>query len=102
MAKVVDDFLLAGSRQEITRFHAAISKRFLVSQFSTDGPFTFNRLRITQHDNFDIEVSTEEYMKTIETLELSKDRRKEPNDNANPNEAYCISRPYWQAELPRP
>ncbi len=85
MAKVVDDFLLAGSPQEITRLHAAISERFLVSQFSTNGPFTFNRLHITKHDNFDIEVSMKEYLKTIEPPELSKDRHKEPKDIANPS-----------------
>jgi len=48
IAKVVDDFLLAGTPQEIDKFHTAISKRFKVGTFCPKAPFTFNALLIEQ------------------------------------------------------
>ncbi len=37
LAKVVDDFLLAGDKDEIRQFREAISKRFIVGQFTDSG-----------------------------------------------------------------
>ena len=86
LAKVVDDFLLAGNKAEIQKFRDAISKRFKVGQFSDKGTLVFNRLHIKQHENWDIELSMEEYMDTIHPLNLPKDRRKQSNDTATNEE----------------
>ncbi len=86
LAKVVDDFLLAGDKNEIRLFREAISKRFKVGQFAEGGTLVFNRLHITQHDNWDIEVSMEEYAETINPLTLPKERRKQPCDQATIDE----------------
>ncbi len=59
IAKVVDDFLLAGSPHEVCRFQNAISTRFEVGRFSQDTSLVFNRLHIEQHPNEDIELSME-------------------------------------------
>ncbi len=79
MVKVVDDFLFANDKDEVRRFHAVISKRVHVSQFTESGALVFNRLHKTQHENGNIELSMEEYMDTIDQLALSKERRKERN-----------------------
>ncbi len=86
MDKVVDDFLLAGDEDEVRRFHAAISKRFQVSQFTRSGTLFFYRVHIAQHENGKIELSMEKYMDTIHQPALSKQRRKEHDALASDEE----------------
>ncbi len=74
IAKVVDDFLVAGSCTEISNFRKAISDRFEVGRFSQDTSLVFNRLNIKQHANGDIEISVEEYMDTMSPLKLYRAR----------------------------
>ena len=44
IAKVVDDLLIAGTKEEVHAFHESIEKRFKVGRFLTKGIFIFNRL----------------------------------------------------------
>ena len=46
MAKVVDDFLLAGHHDAISEFHKTISRKFKIGRFVTGSEFVFNRLSI--------------------------------------------------------
>lgn len=83
--KVVDDFLLAGTPEEIERFHSLIYKRFNVGTFCRTASFTFNAL-IEQNDSMDIRISMEEFMQDISDLELSRHRRKSASEKATPEE----------------
>ncbi len=73
IAKVADDFLIAGSPAEISNFRKAISDGFEVGLFSQDTSNVFNRLHIKQYANRDIELSMEEYMNTIYPLTISRE-----------------------------
>ncbi len=52
LPKVVDEFLLSGDKDDIRQFREAISKSLIVEQFTDSGTLVFNRLHITQQDNF--------------------------------------------------
>ncbi len=54
IAKVVDEFLIAGSSTEISNFRKAIFDRFEVVQVSQDTSLFFNRMHIKHHANGDI------------------------------------------------
>ncbi len=54
IAKVVDDFLIAGARTEISNFRFAISDRFEVGRFSQDISVVVHCLHIKQHSSGDI------------------------------------------------
>ncbi len=54
IAKVVDDFLIAGALTEISNFRFAISDLFEVGRFSQDISVVFHCLHIKQHSSGDI------------------------------------------------
>lgn len=85
-AKVVDDFLIAGSRQAILAFKAAISKRFKVGRFSMDTDLIFHRLHIHQERNGTIVINMREYLDKIIPIDISRPRRKNQTDKCTPLE----------------
>ena len=76
MAKVVDEFLIAGLPNDIQQFHHEIGKRFKVERFICDKDLIFNRLHISQADKGSITISMQEYMDTIQPIPLDRARRK--------------------------
>ena len=80
IAKVVDDMLIAGRKEEIKKFHDSISRRFKVGRFLTEGTLVFNRLYIKQRPDRSIVASMQEYLDTIKPLEISRSRRKEQKE----------------------
>ena len=76
MAKVVDDFLIAGLPNDIQQFHHQIGKRFKVGRFICDKDLIFNRLHISQADKGFITISMQKYIDTIQPIPLDRARRK--------------------------
>lgn len=69
IAKVVEDFLIAGLPESLRSFHDVISRRFQVGPFVESADLVFNRLHIHQDKDFSITVSMAEY---LEKLRLSR------------------------------
>lgn len=76
IAKVVDDFLVASSRNQLEQFNNAISKAFKVGKFCTDDSFLFNGCNITQSST-GITMSMESYLSSVESIDVARSRRKE-------------------------
>ena len=77
IAKVVDDFLTAGTKAEVHAVHDRIAKRFKVGSFLTKGMLVFNRLHIQQRADGSITVDMHEFLGKIKPLEISRNRRKQ-------------------------
>ena len=86
IAKVVDDFLIAGSNSAIRDFHNAISGRFTVGRFITGQSLIFNRLHISQEDSFTVHFNMKEYVQTIRPLDIPRHRRKDQNSRCTKEE----------------
>lgn len=77
LAKVVDDFPLAGSRQAIKGFHRQIAGRFEVGRFVLAQNLLLNRLHIHQDSDFSVSVNMHEYLDKIQPLEVPRTCRKQ-------------------------
>ena len=86
VAKVVDDFLIAGISSAIQKFHKEISRRFTVDRFLFGQALIFNRLHIRQEEDFSVYVNMKEYLQTIQPLEIPHLRRKEHNSKCKKEE----------------
>jgi len=86
IAKVVDDFLLAGYPKEIKAFHGAISVRFDVGTFIPNAPFEFNALHIEQDNSMGITISMQEYVDSIDPIDIPRARKKEHTASATAQE----------------
>ncbi len=86
IAKVVDDYLLAGSPTEISNFWNAISDRFEVGRFSQDISLVFNHLHKKAACQWRHKRSMEEYMDTISPLTLSRERKMQHESHATQDE----------------
>jgi len=90
VAKVVDDFLLSGTPAELDRFSIAIKKRFHVGRYIDEPKFVFNRLSIHQSPNFSISISMKEFADKIEPIDLSRARRKQPDERCTASELTAL------------
>lgn len=61
-AKVVDDFLLAGTFADLKTFHKCIAKEFKVGRFTQEKTLMFDHLRVSQASKFSIYIYIEDYM----------------------------------------
>lgn len=61
MAKVVDDFLLAGPCQEIIRFRQSMSTGFVLGRFIHQNNLIFNLLHVPRAIDGSIYISMHEY-----------------------------------------
>ena len=85
-AKVVDDFLIAGSKDAIEILHEAIGKRFTVGRLLMGKELIFNRLNIFQEKGGSVLLNMEEYMTKITKIDINRERRKQYDDVASPEE----------------
>ena len=85
-AKVTDDFLLAGSRQDLRWFDGMMRKRFTVSKSILDGRINFNGAVIEQDEQGSILLSMEAYMERVEPIPIERSRRKEQEDSLTQSE----------------
>ena len=86
IAKIVDDFLIAGNTPDIQSFHDNISKKFKVGRFILDKDVMFNRLNISQDANSNITISMSEYMSKINPIQVSRQRRKQQMEKCTSEE----------------
>ena len=80
IAKVIDDLIIAGEPEVTDQFHRDISAKFKVGRYLTDPEAIFNRLNISTKPNGDVEISMEEYLSTIQPIDIPRDRRKQQHE----------------------
>lgn len=86
VAKLSDDFLVAGMSEDIDEFMIDLQKRFIVGKI-VDGPkYAFGRCEIVQMDNGSIRLSMEIYWKRIKKILMTRTRRKSSTARASANE----------------
>ena len=85
-AKVVDDLLISGTKDEVKNFHASIEKRFKVGRFLTDSILIFKCLYIQQRADGSIILIMCEFLKNIKAIEISRSRRKEQKKRCTESE----------------
>ena len=76
-AKVTDDFLISGAKEDIRWFDSQIRTRFKVGKSILDGKMNFNGAVITQSKDGSITLSMEEYMERVKPIDISRERRKQ-------------------------
>ena len=76
----VDDFLYTGSNNAIKEFEEFLQKHFIMGKMSKQ-KFTFFGVNVIQNSDYSIVLSQEDDLQNIKTIELSKDRRKQPRDD---------------------
>ena len=86
IAKIVDDFLLAGRKDELNSFHNNISQKFKVGRFLLDQKVIFNRLHISQDNEYNVTISMDEYMDKISPLVLTTNTKKQQDSKCNEDE----------------
>ena len=82
VAKVVDDFLIAGCARHIRQFHDSISQRFVVGSFVMNKDLVFNRLHIHKCGDGSLVLGMQEYVDSINPLSVTKERRRQSSHRA--------------------
>lgn len=89
VAKVTDDILMAGTKEAMQQFSEEISSRFTVSKTIIDAPVKFNGCDIAPHADGSIELSMGTYMRGVEYISLTHDRRRQTHERATEDETAC-------------
>lgn len=76
LAKVVDDILIAGTKDKSEIFYTRLKDEFKVGSHVTDGVMKFNGLNMRQNSNFNIFVDMRDFLSSILPIPLSRIRRK--------------------------
>lgn len=74
IAKVTDDFLMAGSNNDMERFVNRVGKTFVVSRSKTDLSNKLNSTGINRASLGSIALSIKTYSRNIEPIAISKHR----------------------------
>ncbi len=90
VAKVTDDFLIAGEIESINHFAKELGNRFEIGKYVVDKPFTFNGCDLSQTSLGTITLSMENYFARIKPIELSRTRKKEQGEKATDNEVTML------------
>lgn len=86
LAKVTDDLLFTGDIDTMEEFVKEVSNRFKVSKAILNSPINFNGTRIEQDEKGNITMNMNAYMGSIKPLDITRARRKQPNEKATPHE----------------
>ena len=81
IAKVVEEHLIAGDKEEVSKFSSAFSTRFENGRFVEKTPLAFHRRYISQETDVSISVSMSEYFPKINPTELLRARKKENEES---------------------
>lgn len=90
VAKVTDDFLIAGGIDFINNFAEELGIRFEIGKFVLDKPFSFNGCELSQTSLGTITLSMAKYFPRIKPIELSRTLRKEQADRATETEVTML------------
>lgn len=86
LAKVTDDLLISGKTDVLKNFLQQLTKKFKVSKSILDSQIDFNGCRITQDEEGNITMDMKKYVDSIQSLDITRSRRKEANDKATEKE----------------
>ena len=86
VAKVTDDFLVAGQVEAIKQFMAKLQDRFIVGKVIVDNIFHFNGCEVEQHTDGSIKVSMNRYLERLRPITISRPRRKQRSEKATAQE----------------
>lgn len=88
VAKVTDDFLIAGSLEQMKQFTDELQQRFVVGKVVINEPFIFNGCHISQNPFGDIAMPMVKYLERIKLIGLSRLRKKMLNERATKEEEF--------------
>ena len=87
VAKVVDDFIIAGTEKALKWFSKKINARFHVgTETYAPEPIRFNGALLRQDRKGSIKVSMEEFANSISALSMTRERRKQQDDPVTADE----------------
>lgn len=86
IAKVVDDFLLAGTESQIQLFFGCIQKEFKLGASKIGRDLKFLGCAIKSLEDGSMEMSTIPHLERIRHLQISRERKSAPNQLANERE----------------
>jgi len=86
VAKVIDDFLIAGNLESIKLFIAKAKKQFEIGTVVVDGKIKFNGSEIVQNARGSTILSMKEYSSRILPINLSRTRKTQVDSVATPDE----------------
>ncbi len=90
LAKLTDDLLISGKKDNIIEFSNAIRKRFTTRKVVLDGEIIFNGCILRQEENGDVLLTMQKYLDNICEIPLSKTRRADKKSQATLREiSYC-------------
>lgn len=85
VAKVIDDFLVAGSTEDIKGFFKELSGEFQVGKTAIGGLFRFNGCEIDVGRDA-VELSMWDYIEKLSPVELTRERRRQKGEKATASE----------------
>lgn len=77
IAKVTDDFLVSGTREDITHFMDELSVMFEVGKIRFEKDFHFNGCEVTFDNHGNENLSTDNYMRRLKPVQKSGSRCQE-------------------------
>eukprot|EP00177_Eucheuma_denticulatum_P007832 GFKZ01014258.1.p1 GENE.GFKZ01014258.1~~GFKZ01014258.1.p1 ORF type:complete len:1202 (-),score=97.36 GFKZ01014258.1:1881-5486(-) len=86
VAKLSDDFLMAGSQSALHEFSDSIHRRFEVGKLVKGPAYQFGGCDIKYHTNGDVSMEMSKYWKRVKPLEISRSRRRMRDAIANAKE----------------
>jgi len=86
VVKVIDDFLIAGSVNDINAFVQKSKQQFEIGCVVVDRNIKYNGAEITKNDRSTIKMSMKEYCTRINPIDLSHTRKKQRDEMATPDE----------------
>lgn len=86
IAKVTDDVLMAGTLIAMKWLSRQMDKRFGLSKSTIDDTIDYNGCRITQDDDGSITLDMTKYMQNIQSIDISRSRRKQYSEPATDQE----------------
>lgn len=86
VAKVTDDFLVAGKLEYIHEFMDRLQQRFTVGKVVVDERFHFNGCEIEQDQSGNIRMSMIRYLDRLRPINVTRTRRKQRDMHANSEE----------------
>lgn len=77
LAKITDGFLITGDLLTLNEFVERLITRFQIRKAIIDSPINFHGCRIQKDEDGNVKINMDEYLNQIETLSITRYRRKE-------------------------
>lgn len=83
LIKLSDEFLFAGPIEVMKEFMEVFKKRFELSKAIMNSEINFNGWKLSQDDHRNINMSMSDHVASIQSLIVSKDRRRKADEKAS-------------------